>query len=168
MDQFVLALLLGGFFSIIVLFLQNIFEVYNQINDKVEPVDDATYDYEANLPYSSRVFRDPKNQPWMFTDAIMGNIINYFRSELTTYTGSFSREESIELSNILYDKTHLIESFFRETKRGKLNNELFQQITTAEFESSNEEKQFLLCSVFKEAHNGLIDDLFAGKLNVRK
>lgn len=168
MGQFVIALLIGGFFSTFVLCLQHIFEVYDETQIVTEVKDDSKYIYEVNIPYLSNVFRDPKNHPWMFTDAIMGNILNYFRSELLAYKGVFSPDESNELSYILYDKTHLVEAFFRETKRGKLNHELFEQIVTASFVVSNEEKQFLLRNVFMEAHNGLIDDLFAGKLNVRK
>lgn len=168
MDQFVIALLLGGFFSLLVLCLQYTFDIYDESKFQIVGKETLTTEFEVNIPYSSNVFRDPKNQPWMFTDTIISNIISYFRSELTYYKGDFTAEESIELSLILYDKTFFIEQFFRATKRGKIDNELFNKITTAKFESFSEEKQFLLYSVFKDAHNGLIDDLIAGKLNVRK
>lgn len=167
MDQFVLSLLLGGFFSILVLTLQYLFDLHEDLNIKLDIVE-PSYDYEVNVPYCSNVFRDPRNHPWMFTDAVMSSIINYFRNELTSYRRSFTPEESIELSHILYDKTFIIEKFFRETKRGKIDHELFNQIVTADFAVCGEEKQFLLRSVFKEAHNGLIEDLIAGRLNVRK
>lgn len=168
MSQFVIALLLGGFFSTLVLCLQHLFDVYDAIH-KVDPTtNNQKYDFEVNIPYSSNYFRDPKNHPWMFTDAIMGNIINYFRSELISYKGKFDVEESIELSYILYDKTYLVETFFRETKRGKLSHELFEQVVSANFEVANEEKQFLLRNVFKEAHNSLVEDLIAGTLHVAR
>lgn len=164
MDQFVVALLLGGFFSLLVLSLQYIFDVIDENKNITEHKNVNVKEFEVNIPYASHLFRDPKNHPWMFTDLILSSIINYFRSELTYYKGDFTPDESIELSLILYDKTHLVEQFFRETKRGKINEDLFISITKAKFESFGEEKQFLLRSVFTEAHNGLIDDLFEGKL----
>lgn len=165
MGQFIVALLIGGFFSTLVFALYHLIFVFETTGLTLEVEDTAEYDFTVNLPYSANLFRDPKNHPWMFTDAIMGNIINYFRSELKYYKKDFDRDESIELSHILYDKTHQVEAFFRETKRGKFQSDLFDQITQATFKEANEEKQFLLKTVFKEAHNNLINDLFAGKLH---
>ena len=164
MGQFVVAMLIGGFFSAFVICLQCLFIVAEDASNKVVVKDTKTYDFAVNSPYSANPFRDPKNHPWMFTDNIMLSIVRYFRSELTGYKGTFSKEESNELSYILYDKTYIIENFIRESKRGKFDEELFNQIINASFEADQEEKAFLLRSVFKEAHNTLIDDHIAGKL----
>lgn len=162
MGQFIVALLIGGFFSVLVLALQHCFETIEDTLVEVIP-EEPSFTYEVNIPYSASVFRDPKNHPWMFTDNIMVNIINYFRSELRYYKDGFKPHESIELSLILYDKTHLIEELMQESKRGKIKRELFAQILDVKFEDKHDEKVFLLESVFKEAHNTIIDDILQGR-----
>ncbi len=163
MGQFVVAMLIGGFFSTLVLCLQHLFIVAEE-NNKPKIEIEAPYHYEVYLPYCASLFRDPKNHPWLFTDKIMQGIINYFRSELTYYKDDFNVDESIELSYILYEKTSAIERFIRQTKRGKFDEKTYNEILDVKFKDSHEEKLFLLTSVIKEAHNSLIDDLFAGKL----
>jgi hypothetical protein len=163
MGQFIVALLIGGFFSFIILALQHCFEVAETVKEIVVEVE-PNYTFEVNLPYSANAFRDPENQPWLFTDGIIVSVINYFRNELKHYNGDFTKDESIELSHILYEKTHVIERFIRQSKRGKYDDQLYRQLIDVRFADSHDEKTFLLESVFKEAHNTLIDDLFAGKL----
>lgn len=162
MGQFIVALLIGGFFSVLVFALHCCFKVYDDMLVEI-PQEEPLFTFEVNLPYSANVFRDPKNHPWMFTDGIMVNIINYFRSELSYYRGGFNPKDSIELSFILYDKTHLIEELIQESKRGKFKRELFNQILDVKFEDNHDEKVFLLNAVFKEAHNTIIDDILQGR-----
>lgn len=163
MDQFVIALLIGGFFSTLVIFLQIILDVRDDAK-KIIVVEEEEDTFETSTPYCARPFRDPKNQPWIFRDSIIVSIVNYFRDELTSYKGDFFRDENIEISTMLCDKTPYIEAFIRESKRGKFDGELFDKICDFRFKNHNAAKSFLLTSVFKEAHNSLIDDLIAGKL----
>lgn len=163
MEQFVIATLLGGFFSTLVITLQYLFDLADTLNVESEE-DNSSYFFKVNTPYCANVFRDPKNHPWLFTDAVMVSIINYFRGELKTYRDAFGADESNELSLILYNKTHVIEKFFQETKRGKFDEVSFNEIMDVNFKDLHDEKHFLYTSVFKEAHNTLIEDLIAGKL----
>lgn len=167
MGQFIVALLIGGFFSLLPFALQYLFIIDEKVKEDSSETDERGNEiFEVYLPYSANIFRTVKNQDWLFTDAVMLNIINYFRSELTRYKGTFTKEESIELSYILYDKTNLIEQFIHDTKRGKPNDKTFSHVVQATFQDYADEKSFLLRKVFTEVQNTLIDDLITRKVYV--
>lgn len=162
MGQFVIALLIGGFFAALVICFQYLIDVYEETLIVPEPPT-VIETYKTNSDYNAVLFRDKKNHPWLFTDNIIVGIINYFENELRKYKGDFKREENIEISTYLCDKTPVIEAFIRESKRGKFAGELYEEIMNIRFDSYHNEKLFLLNTVFKEAHNTLIEDLIAGK-----
>lgn len=164
MGQFIVALLIGGFFSLLPFALQYLITVDEKVkNHSLDSIKDGEEVFEVYLPYSANAFRSFKNQDWLFTDSVMLNIINYFRSELTRYKGTFTKEESIELSYILYDKTHLIEQLIHDTKRGKPDDQTFGRVVHATFQDYADEKSFLLRKVFTEVQNTLITDLITRK-----
>lgn len=164
MGQFIVALLIGGFFSLLVGLLQYTILVAEEVKFKINnPVNENQEEFETYVDFSANVFISKNKDDWLFNDKVILNIINYFRSELNRYKGDFTKEESIELSHILYDKTQVIEKHIAELKRGKPNDDYFNEIISAQFTEFQEEKTFLLRSVFKEVQNTIVNHLIQGK-----
>lgn len=164
MGQFIVALLIGGFFSLIVGLLQYTILVAEEVEYKLNnPQIEEEPEFETYVPFSANVFLSKNKDDWLFTDKVILNIINYFRSELQRYKGDFTKEESIELSHILYDKTPVIEHLVSELKRGKPDDNTFNEVINASFSDYSKEKLFLLRTVFCEVQNTLITNLITSK-----